>query len=408
VFSVVSINKKSFIGMRYNVSGFHKLLPSLFLFLFLSGASSLLMADDASIQKGGELFRANCSACHKVDKQLVGPALKGVKEKYAGDMEWLYKWIKNSPGLIQSGDEKAVALWEQYNKQAMQAFPLLADEDISAILDWIEAEGNKADEPAITAVPAGGGQDPFADPGLYYALLALVGVLVLIAFLLVVITATLVTAVRAKDQKEPLRVADIWGMSKRILGNKFVITAITIFVVVGGSVKLIQAARGVSLHQGYMPEQPIKFSHKTHAGKFEIQCEYCHSGVTKSKNAWVPSVNVCMNCHKGIQEGPTYGTVEIGKILAAYENNEPIEWIRIHNLPDHAYFNHAQHYVVGGVECQTCHGPIQEMEVVYQYSKLSMGWCIKCHRETKVKSLGKETDYTVEDMGGLDCARCHY
>jgi hypothetical protein len=159
-----------------------------------------------------------------------------------------------------------------------------------------------------------------------------------------------------------------------------------------------------------------------HAGEYGIECEYCHSGATKSKNAWIPSANVCMNCHKLINEGPKYGTEEIQKIYDAigfdpatkqyiegYEQ-KPIEWVRIHNLPDHAYFNHAQHVVVGGLECQTCHGPIEEMEVVYQYSTLGMGWCINCHREEKVKTLGKENPegLTVEDMGGLDCARCHY
>ncbi|RMG75013.1 MAG: cytochrome C, partial [Bacteroidetes bacterium] len=168
----------------------------------------------------------------------------------------------------------------------------------------------------------------------------------------------------------------------------------------------------------YMPEQPIKFSHKTHAGTYQINCQYCHSGASKSKSAWIPSVNVCMNCHKAIQQGAQYGTEEIAKIYeaAGYDPNEaaytkepqPIEWVRIHNLPDHAYFNHAQHVTVGNIECQTCHGPVEEMEVVYQYSNLGMGWCISCHRQEKVKSLGETTPYTVEDMGGLNCARCHY
>ena len=140
----------------------------------------------------------------------------------------------------------------------------------------------------------------------------------------------------------------------------------------------------------------------------------------------IPSTNVCMNCHKAIQykEYPgdpareEYSKAEIQKIydaagwdpeaFAYTGEGKAVEWVRIHNIPDHAYFNHAQHVVVGNLECQTCHGPVEEMEVVYQYSDLGMGWCINCHRNEKVKVLGEDTDMTVADMGGLNCARCHY
>ncbi|MEM6262413.1 MAG: c-type cytochrome [Bacteroidota bacterium] len=389
---------------------FARKLFSVFLCLFLASASWLQA--EPSVEEGKKLFRGNCASCHKVVGQLVGPQLKGVSEKYANDKEWLYEWVRNSQKLIKAGDEKAVALYEQYNKQAMTAFPNLTDENIESILAWVDAEVAAAAAPPTpppgTLTSTGGAQDPLADPTIFYALLGLVGVLVLIALLLVVITASLVTAVRAKENEEPFRVSDVIQKTQQLLGNKFVVTAIVLIAIVASMVKGIDIARGSSLQQGYQPEQPIKFSHKLHAGQYKIDCQYCHTGVTKSKNAWVPSVNICMNCHKAIQEGPKYGTEEINKILTAWENKEEIEWVRIHNLPDHAYFNHAQHVVVGGLECQNCHGAIEEMEVVYQYSNLGMGWCVNCHRESKVKVLGKETDMTVEDMGGLNCARCHY
>lgn len=362
-------------------------------------------ASAQDIAAGEKLFKANCASCHRTVGNLVGPQLSGVAAKYASDKEWMYSWVKNSKALIDAGDPKALALYEQYNKQIMSLFPTLTNEEIDNILAY-------ADDAAAPKEPTGGPvvttQDPLADPTIYYGLLALVGVLLLIALLLVIITATLITAVRAKEQQEPFRIADVVAQVQLILKNRWVVTSLAVLLTVGGLGKWIAEARTISLHQGYMPEQPIKFSHKLHAGTHNINCEYCHSGVTKSKSAWIPSVNVCMNCHKYIQQGPNYGTEEIGKILAAYEENKPVEWVRIHNLPDHAYFNHAQHVVVGGLECQTCHGPIQEMEVVYQYSDLGMGWCVSCHRETKVKHLGQETDMTVEDMGGLNCARCHY
>jgi hypothetical protein len=174
----------------------------------------------------------------------------------------------------------------------------------------------------------------------------------------------------------------------------------------------------VGVQQGYEPTQPIAFSHMVHAGDNHIDCNYCHTGVRKSKNANIPSPNICMNCHSSIKTE----SKEIQKIYAAIENNKPIEWKRIHNLPDLAYFNHAQHVEVGKLECQTCHGPVEEMEVVSQYAPLTMGWCINCHRETDVNTKGNEY-YTnlvemhnsknkdamkVEDMGGLECSKCHY
>ncbi|NOK86086.1 MAG: hypothetical protein GFH27_549397n34 [Chloroflexi bacterium AL-W] len=379
---------------------------------------------------GKELYTA-CAACHKIKGKLVGPQLGGINEKYAGDEEWLYKWIKNAPGMIQAGDSKAVALWEENNKAAMSAFTYLSDGDIDNILAYVAVEWEKLNAPVeVAGAPTGGGGGTgIDDPSIYYALLGLVAILLLIALLLVVITGTLIASVRAKENKEPVRFAEIFAQTRAILQNKFAIVAMTIFIVVGGGAKWIAEARTIGLHQGYMPEQPIAFSHAIHAGEYEIDCKYCHTGTTKSKSAWIPSVNICMNCHKGIRNrhesdeavaDPEYISPEIAKIYAAvgwdadqaayiegYEE-KAIEWVRIHNMPDHAYFNHAQHVVVGGIECQTCHGPVEEMEVVYQYSDLGMGWCISCHREEKVKVLGEPTDKTVAEMGGLNCAACHY
>jgi hypothetical protein len=129
-----------------------------------------------------------------------------------------------------------------------------------------------------------------------------------------------------------------------------------------------------------------------------------------------------MNCHNQIRQGTNTGDVEIGKLVKAYEENKPIEWVRIHNLPDLAYFNHSQHVNVGGIECQTCHGPVETMDVVRQHSLLTMGWCIDCHRKTDVNTRGNAyydklieihrqnntTPMKVEDIGGLECSKCHY
>jgi len=191
----------------------------------------------------------------------------------------------------------------------------------------------------------------------------------------------------------------------------------------------------VGVHEGYKPVQPIKFSHQIHAGVNKIECQYCHGGAFKSKNASIPSANVCMNCHNTITASEHYDgeiSPEIAKIYRAldwnpetrtYGNNpKPIQWVRIHNLPDFAYFNHSQHVVVAGVECQTCHGPIQNMEEVYQYSPLTMKWCVDCHKKTDIKSdnkyyedlikaherIKKGEKMTAAMIGGLECGKCHY
>lgn len=193
----------------------------------------------------------------------------------------------------------------------------------------------------------------------------------------------------------------------------------------------------VGVQKGYSPTQPINYSHKLHAGKLQIDCKYCHSTAEKSKQASIPSANTCMNCHKYITLRDRYdGKVspEIDKIYKAIgwdaENNayipgykqKPIEWVRIHNLPDLAYFNHSQHVVAGKVECQTCHGPIQEMDKVAQFASLQMDWCINCHKERAIDLAGNDyykdlhkrlkiegkSVYTVAENGGLECGKCHY
>ncbi|MCE9667607.1 cytochrome c family protein [Myxococcus stipitatus] len=133
----------------------------------------------------------------------------------------------------------------------------------------------------------------------------------------------------------------------------------------------------VNNQQGHMPAQPVAFSHAVHAGQYELDCQYCHVGAERSRHAGVPSTSVCMNCHAQVKKD----SPEIQKVAAAVAANQPIEWIRVHRLPDHAYFNHASH-VGSGLVCQTCHGPVQEMVRVEQVEPMTMGWCLDCHRKT--------------------------
>ena len=187
----------------------------------------------------------------------------------------------------------------------------------------------------------------------------------------------------------------------------------------------VEEALAIGRSKNYEPDQPIKFSHAVHAGQNQIDCLYCHSSAEYGKSAGIPSVNVCLNCHMIVREGNRSGRFEINKIFAALEKKQPVEWIRVYNLPDHAFFSHAQHVGAGKLDCMTCHGDVKQMDRVIQVPDLSMGWCVNCHRDTKVQfhdnqfytsyndmreqiQRGEIDSVTVAMVGGTDCMKCHY
>lgn len=378
-------------------------------------------------QDGKALFQANCASCHAVGKRVVGPALKGVHERWENNEEELVKFIQNSQAYI-NGNFKysgyAKKLYEEYNKSVMTAFTGLSVDEIKNILGYIkdETQALASAQPAATAAngaaaaPGVGGSGGDISPILWVLVFAL-GAIAIALLVAVLVLIRFLAPQREKVEEAPT--PSLWARVQPVIASKRFIALVVLVGFLWWVSATTVKARSVGLHQGYQPVQPIAFSHKLHAGQYKIACQYCHIGVEKGKSATIPSTNICMNCHNYIQEGPQYGTKEIGKILASYESGKPIEWVRIHNLPDLVYFNHAQHVKVGGVACQTCHGPIEEMEEVYQYSDLSMGWCINCHRQTKVDLTAnpyyaklhealKEKEVTVEQLGGLECSKCHY
>jgi mono/diheme cytochrome c family protein len=392
---------------------------------YAQGAS--LPVDDAGIVSAGEsLYKNNCAVCHSVGSDVVvGPGMKGVNERRA--QPWLLSWIKNSQALIASGDKDAVAIYNQFNKQAMPSFAF-SDDEIISILTYIKSAEAAAPEPAAAGegVSAGAGDKVGADAvGAIGNYLDIILVVLIVVLIVLVVTLLLITSLlknylnknRQLDEFDAEVVNQRFDFSK-VYKSKAVRTLVVLIFVVVLLDLTLDKAMGIGIQQGYAPTQPIAFSHKLHAGEHQIDCNYCHTTVYESKSASIPSANICMNCHSQIKaESP-----EIQKIYKAIERNKPIEWVRIHNLPDLAYFNHAQHTQVGGVECQTCHGPIQEMEVVYQYSPLTMGWCIDCHRETPLNTEGNayydnlvklheessKAAFTVSSNGGTECSKCHY
>lgn len=411
----------------------HRLVVRILLSSFIC---SLLLLGTVSVQAqdGKQLFNQKCASCHAIDKNLVGPALKGVEDRWPEKAQ-LYSWIRNSAAVIKSGYPRAVEVYNQYNKLQMTAFPELKDADIDAILAYVNA-GPVKPEPGATgaAVP----QAPESDSTLLFGILTLI--LAVIALILLQVNSNLRKMSDDKDGVVSAEPVPFWR-------NKAYIALATIILFMVGGYYTFQGAQELGRSKDYQPEQPIYYSHTVHAGINQINCLYCHGGAQESKHANIPSVNVCMNCHMGINEyvkGPKLyredgtevdGTAEIQKLYqyAGWDptakkytgNGKPIEWIRIHNLPDHVYFNHAQHVNAGKVQCQTCHGEIQKMDEVFQHSDLSMGWCVNCHRETKVQFAdnkyysiyesfhedlkNKKIDsVTVEKIGGIECQKCHY
>lgn len=388
---------------------------------------------------GKAIFNAQCAACHKLDAKMTGPALRGVGAKY--EKEWLYKWIRNSAELIKSGDERAIKIYNEYDQSAMSAFPQLSDADLDNIIAYTmqpkaEPVVAVAAEGVAGAQVSGGG---ITNEVILGALALVLAMLVVMLFLVRSVLEKIAKANGIEAVKKEAGVP-IW---KAFAQNQFLVLVTSIFLLLASAYFAYGWMMQIGVDQGYEPIQPIHYSHRIHAGDNEIDCKYCHSSARESKHSGIPSLNVCMNCHKNIAEvSETTATEEYskefydGEIQKLYEAvgwdkaeqkytgvTKPVKWVRIHNLPDFVYFNHAQHVTVGGIECQTCHGPVEEYELQKQFAPLTMGWCIDCHRETDVKV--KDNDYytkihdelskkygvdklTVAQMGGLECGKCHY
>ena len=400
---------------------------------------SLSISQEADIQAGKSLFNANCAACHQLNRKAVGPALSGVTEKY--DREWLYKWIKNGTQMIKDGDPQAVAIWEEYNRAVMTNYPQFSNEQIDNILAYTDYT---PPPPAVTVAASAQTVSQGSDISVNVILAVTIVIFTILIVMLFLVQRTLIKIANASGVKiEKETKSNITPLWQTIVKNQFLIFILVVGFLLSSAYFTYGYLMQVGIDQGYAPIQPIHYSHKIHAGANQIECKYCHSSARVSKHSGIPSLNVCMNCHEYIAEyngeedlenGYTrdFYTNEIKKLYSAVGwdeenqiytgNTKPVKWVRIHNLPDFVYFNHAQHAQVAKIECQTCHGPVEEMEIMYQYSPLTMGWCIDCHRESNVdkdneyyqkvheelsKKYGVEK-LTVAQLGGIECAKCHY
>ena len=447
------------------------LLMALFLFSSVSKAQN----------KGKEIFEKNCAICHKLtEEKLVGPGLKDITKRR--DKAWLKKFIPASQDMVKAGDKVAVQVFNENMKIPMPDHKFLSSDDLDQLITYIETY--KPAEAVKVSVDIAK-KDGFWRDEIVRGERLFSGVIPFekgttlncISCHAVVATDTLnfnpsavdlakawqepngtnlyqvlrePTSAKMTEVHKGLQLSDkeIYDMSTfpaRLLlflfmgllmalaladliwFKKVKYRIVHVLVIIAGlgihGTLVIQEGINLGRTKDYMPDQPIKFSHKVHAGQNKIQCQYCHSIASYSKSAGIPSASLCMNCHKVVIAGSRSGKFEIKKIYRAIESGKPIEWVRVHKLPDHAFFSHAQHVAAGKVECQTCHGPVETMDLIKQVSDLSMGWCVNCHRSTGIqattnkyyesfKALHDEAKagkkITAERLGGIDCAKCHY
>ncbi len=417
-------------------------------------SSSTLYKAQGDPVAGQTLFKTNCTACHALDKKLVGPALGGVVDRLKKDQNldvtWFRKWIKNNKEFRASGDKYANQVFAANGKVEMTVFPSLTDTDIDNILAYTSnppKEVAKAEEAPVVVA-----KDDSSSKIVLATLLAIVGLLVWLLF-----KVKQLVSLQQDDALTELNSTRVRSLSEMYSQYQYVAKGLLGVIAILAAYGMWNWLMWIGVYKGYKPEQPIYFSHKIHAGENKIDCQLCHSSAKYGKVSEIPSVNVCMNCHRSISEykgkyvepgkSKEFYTAEIKKIYEAsgwdegkqaYTNpTKPIEWTRIHNMPDFVYFNHAQHVVAGEnaikkakkveIVCKACHGEIDTMNVVQMANDFTMGWCINCHRQTEVdmenaynkeyfnglhdklkKQYGAGTKITVDAIGGLECGKCHY
>ena len=373
------------------------LILSLFIYLF--GASG------ANAQDGEQLFNAKCAKCHHPVKVVTGPALQNVRTKWeASESDTLiYLWVKNYTDAVKISPYAASV--QKSMPTDMELFTDLDNAQIDAILDYVDGytedtAGNQAGGGGMTE--AGGDEG-----GISVWWYVIGGVLFIIIFAAASTRRQLAHLQMEKEGEDPNKdetyvdITKSWAKKNQgAVGIIGLVTLFTLLVISYGWMK------DIGVPDEYHPSQPIPaFSHNIHADINKIDCQYCHNSASKSKHAGLPTVNVCMNCHRSVDGASTEGkeSVTMVRKAAGFDGQtytgetSPIVWNKVHVLPDHVYFNHSQHVEVGGMDCQNCHGPVEKMTTAHVAKvgdltpaggfednrltrpTLTMGWCIECH-----------------------------
>ncbi|MDZ4751721.1 MAG: c-type cytochrome [Flavobacteriales bacterium] len=435
--------------------------------------------EGGNADNGKTLFKNNCASCHSIDGSIVAaPSLKGIDARWKEGDAMLVKWIQNPTGAIASGNAYIASLMAQYKGSfGVMTAQAVSEAEIKDIMAYVKA-GEVAAAPGSAVVDnkcvpfteeeLNGESKSSGDTFIWFVIIGLI--LGIIAVSSANISKSLKNAIKENSGQELEEELSYGVIARRWMWkHKVFVSLIGLFVFCYIVVVGYKSAMDIGVYEKYQPEQPIAFSHAIHACQNEIDCQYCHSSASKSKHAGIPSVDVCMNCHKAIQKGAISGTTEIEKIYAAIgfdpatgtyiENYEqkPIEWVKVHNLPDHVYFPHESHVAIAGIDCRQCHGPVQRYTVgriasideinaqdladvpgLIKLTKqtLTMGWCIECHGAAKIditsdkaneyyqemherykqsdlgldklREILEDGSITVKEMGGWECGKCHY
>ena len=422
--------------------------------------------------QGDALFKAKCASCHQPHKNGTGPKLFQVRQKWSdgGAKEGsIYQWVNNwQTAAANDPYAQGVSTW---SPTAMSAFPDLKKEEIDAIMDWVDSQpdpaaGGAADAGAMGADGApveGEGATEESSSGWIWIILSVIFITIILAVggvrRQLKFAAADAEGETVNDGLSYTEELKAWAWKYRLY-----VGLASLVVVIGVVVTLFLGLYSIGVVENYQPSQPIAYPHAIHAGTNGIDCKYCHSSVTKSKSAGIPSVNVCMNCHKQINGRTPAQQEQIAKIYEAAGWNpegagsytgktKPIVWNKVHVLPDHVYFNHSQHVVVGGVDCKQCHGdmtkqvetqkvwPVEELNKIegnipLTKPTMTMGWCIECHDKKEISTGSIDTKnngyyneihkrllnnnkklyekylddgiVSVAELGGWECAKCHY
>ncbi|WP_185851039.1 c-type cytochrome [Blattabacterium cuenoti] len=413
---------------------------------------------EGNAKNGFELFKKNCTSCHSIDleKKMIGPALSGITEKRS--REWLHKWIINNKSLRDKGDKEALAIYKEYGNIEMNLFTQLSEKQVDDILFFIKNPIVKKEENSEKTTNK---EQNNIQPDIDQFLIKIIvfGLSVLSIILLCILYKIQVLTRLFFEKEKFFRKKSFWLYCKTFFlpffsfiekkrKNFMFFSCFSGFLL--GLYIIWNFLMKIDVNKGYKPEQPIYFSHKIHSGINKINCEYCHSSAKYSKVSGIPSLNVCMNCHitineyKGdyIEKGKSrdeynkeiqkiYHFIGWNKEKRDYSNNQhPIQWTRIHNMPDFVYFDHSQHIIVGkkminkskkvNQTCNACHGDVQNMDQVEMSNDFTMEWCISCHRNTEIDTnnsyykehfsnfINKKKKITVDMIGGTECAKCHY
>jgi mono/diheme cytochrome c family protein len=442
------------------------------MFLTFNAFGGVFEGGDAA--KGESLFKANCASCHKTSEEvLAAPGLKDIDVRWKGKDALIVKWIQNPQAAAATGDPYIKGLVDKYVATfGWMAGQAVSETDIKDILTYVKSAANAAAPVGGAAVnkcmtleeiAAEKAENEESDGTVWFIIIG--SILAIIAVTAANISKSLKNAINEREGLPPVAEVSYWQASKSWMwANRKFVSVIGLFLFCYFAVVGYKSLMDIGVYDGYTPEQPIWFSHAIHNCQNEIDCNYCHSSAVKSKHAGIPSVNVCMNCHKGIKKGAITGTAEIQKIYDAigfdptsgsyiqgYEQ-KPIVWNKVNNLPDHVYFNHSTHVSVGKVDCKNCHGPqnmytvghvptaeeINSQEDVVGLVKLekrpfTMGWCLECHNKKEVDLAGsayyqqmherykasevgqrtlreimEDGSATVRELGGWECGKCHY